>query len=976
MQNIRVLFIEDNPLDVELLIRHIRKSGFDLDHELIDSIPEISSILRDQKFDVCICDYNLSGFSGLDAIHEIRNLQTDLPVILVSGTVPDEQAIDAVLAGAKDYVLKDNLKRLVPAIKREVGALQQRTQKKKSDQLLEAVFNSPTGIRITDQNRIIIKVNDAYAEMMGYKKEELLGKCLDDLIPENRVQADKKHYKEFIENFRKDKTPDFGTYRDIKKDGSYIDLMIKSNVVEDDNDLFVVTTFQDVSEVFKYKTLFEESSRIAKLGGWEIDIATGKEVWTKGVYEIYGLEENEFNPQVESDKQFHTEESWKLVRNSVDNAKEHGEPFDIEVEIVDAKGNHKWCRGTGKPVFEDDKVVKLIGSLQDITERKSRELELKRSQEKYKFLFDRSPNPMVIFDFDTDKILDVNDAAISKYGYSRNEFLNLQAIDLRPKKYHSWYKENSAVFNLDSDEIRFFSKVNHIKKNGEEMLVDVFSRHTKIDDKNATIVVFNDITDKSKYEQELLRTNNLLTALIKNAPIGLITVDRQGKVEDLWNPKAEEIFGWKKEEVLGKKLPYVPDEKLDEFNRNLKIGFEEKRSFIVEIKRVRKNGETVHLREFIAPLLNEDGSVMKLMMLSEDVTEKKYVENALIGSERKYRNLVEASHDLVWRIDREGNFNFINNASKTILGYTPDELIGKSFIPLISSEKAEQTIGVHQEVIAGAVFESFPLEMITKDGEVRYLSGKAYPMRDENGVIIGCSGTATDITHITHYQKQLEESLAEKEVLIKEIHHRVKNNLAVISGLFVLQSMHVDDEETLSILKESQSRIKSIAKIHERLYTNEIFSSIEIKSYLENLIIDIAETYKRSDKEIEVKVEGKEISLTVNQAVPFGILANELVINAFKYAFSEKDKGVIRLVLKEHEGKVTFSVGDDGIGLPDNFEMSELNSLGMTLIRTLANQLEADFSWKTKRNQGVKFQIVFMPEKITKATWIQKSPKS
>ncbi len=974
MRKIRVLFIEDNPLDVELLVRHIKKSGFDIEYESLDSLSEVEKCISKTSFDICICDFKLPGFSGLDALDLIKKQGVDLPVILASGTIPDEQAIDAVLAGAKDYVLKDNLKRLVPAIKREINALNQRREKKKSDRFLEAVFNSSVGIRISDKNRTIIKANEAYCEMMGYSCDELIGKNIDDIIPKSRQKEDRKWYQDFIKESLKTGKSYSGTYRDTRKDGSFIDVMVKSNVIEEDNDVFVVTTVQDVSEVFKYKTLFEESAKIARLGGWERDIATGKEVWTKEIYEIYGLDEDEFDPGQESDKQFHTKEAWELLQKSLKEAEEDGTPFDIEVEIIDSEGNHKWCRGTGNSVFEDGKVVKLIGSFQDISERKAREEELKRSQEKYKFLFSRSPNPMVIFDFESDRILDVNESALSSYGYSKEEFLGMKAIDLRPEKYRQWYKDNSADFDLDSDEIRYFPKVVHKKANGEEILVDVYSRHTKFGDKQATIAVFNDITEKSKSEEELVRTINLLKALIKNAPIGLITVDRDGNVEELWNPKAEEIFGWKKEEVLGKRLPYVPDEKLGEFKENLRKGFEEKQSFITELKRVRKNGEIVYLKEFVAPLIQDDGSVTKLMMLSEDVTERKMVENALVGSEQKYRNLVEASHDLVWRIDVEGNFNFINSASNAILGYSPAELVGKPFLPLIKPDKADDTLQIHQDVIQGSVFESFPLEMVTKDGGVRYLTGTAYPMRDENGKIVGCSGTATDVTHLTEYQKQLEESLAEKEVLIKEIHHRVKNNLAVISGLFVLQSMHVEDESTLSILKESQSRIKSIAKIHEKLYQNDIFSSIEIKSYLENLTEDISQTHQRDDKEIDIQIEGDELSLNVNQAVPFGILANELLINAFKYAFRNKEKGTIKLLLKEKKDQIFFSVSDDGEGLPKDFNPKELKSLGITLVQTLADQLDATFSWDSKKGKGATFKIEFKPEKIVKATWIQKKP--
>ncbi len=843
---VRVLIIEDNPLDVELLVRYLVKEGFDFKYEVADSLEKIQNLITEKKFDISICDFRLHGFSGLDALKLIQDLNKDIPVILASGTIPDEKAVDAVLAGAKDYVLKDDLQRLSPAIKRELQALEERRQKRRSNRILSAVFNSSVGVRISDENREIIEVNDAYCEMMGYSKEELIGSNLSIVTPASREEYEQEHYFDLISG---DKIiPDeHETKREIKKDGSSIDLLVSSKVISDQGQKLLVCTLKDVSEVFKYKTLFEEGSKIAQLGGWERDIATGKEMWTKGIYDIYEVDEKSFDPAKDSDDKFHTQESLELMKQSMKKAEE-GFPFDIEVEIVTAKGNKKWCRGTGNPVFEDDKVVKLIGSFQDITDQKMKALEIEKSEEKYRFLFDRSPNPMIIFDAETDEILEVNSIARALYGYTKDEFLKMKAEDLRPQDQKKWYKTTSSKFDLDSNETRFFPGVVHQKKNNEKMFVDIYARYTTLNGRNANIVTL------------------------------------------------------------------------------------------------------------------------------KDITEKKGIEDALIESERKYRNLVEASHDLVWRIDIEGNFTFINNASKSILGYSPKEIVGNSFIPYVRPEKAQEAIQIHKDVVSGKVYDSFQLEMVTSKGDIRHLNATAYPVVDGEGSIIGCSGTATDITHIYDYQEQLEESLAEKEILIKEIHHRVKNNLAIISGLFVLQSMTVKDKKTLQILNESQSRIKSIAAIHEKLYKTDTFSSIEMVDYLEGLSVDISKTYDDSKKPIDVIVKGDEISLNVNQAVPFGILASELLVNAYKYAFEGKEKGLIEIILKAEGEDILFEVRDDGVGLPEGFEMSELNSLGMTLIRTLTDQLEGTLNWKSEKGKGVAFTIRFRPDKVDKATWVQKEP--
>lgn len=975
MQSVKILFVEDNNHDVELLVRHLEKNGFTLEYDTVETLKDLKERITNETYEICICDFGFPNFSGIDALKLVGNEKIDLPVILVSGTVLDEQAIEALLAGAKDYVLKGNLTRLVPAIKRELDALAYRKEKAKTDRLLQAVFDSPIGVRVSDEERIIVKVNEAFCQMMGYSEEELIGSSINEMIPKTRIERDTFEYQNFINNYV------FGEYirtgsakRDIRKDGSYIDVYVKSKVIKDEGDKkLVVSTFQDVSEVFKYKTLFEESGRIAKLGGWEYNLTTKKEAWTQQVFQIFGVSEEDFNPGINEFKHFYVNGSLETAQKAMKNAM-HGQAFDIEIQIKDANGNLKWCRATGIPLFENNEVVKIIGSFQDITDSKIREIQIRESQRNYKFLFEKSPNPMLIFDKETKIVQYSNVASERLYGYSKEEFLELKQ-EVIYKNIEDYDK--SWVSNKENgDKINSVLGVTHITKSGKEIVVNVFSRTLELYGEKAAIFVINDVTEKHKYEQELIRTNNLLKALIKKAPIGVITVNEFGCVDDIWNPQAEQIFGWSKNEVLGKRLPYVPDVKLDEFNENLKKGSKDKKSFVTEIERVHKNGATIQLKEFVTPISDEEGKFSKIMLLVEDITEKKQVENSLIKSEEKYRNLVEASHDIIWRMDADGNFTFMNNASKAILGFSPEDFIGNSFQDYIYPEKLDETIIIHNRVNAGEVIENFPLQMLTSNGEPRHLEGTAYPIINDDGVIIGCAGTATDITHLTEYQSQLEESLKEKEILIREIHHRVKNNLAVISGLFALQTLQVKDEGVLTILKESQFRIKSIATIHEKLYQNDRFSSIEMKGYLRDLVKEISDTYTRDDREVGIDIVGDDVFLNVNQAVPFGILANELIINAYKYAFEHKEKGTITLALNEKNNTVKFTVQDNGAGLPVDFDINNLDSLGMTLVKTLAQQLKAEFTWNTELGKGVAFTIEFQPSLVPKSTWLKKPDKN
>ena len=971
MKSIKILFVEDNPLDVELLIRHIKKGGFDISYDITTSLQEISDLTDKHHYDICICDYGLPGFSGIDAVKQIQAMDADIPVILVSGTIPDEQAIDALLAGAKDYVLKDNLRRLLPAIEREIDALTQRREKRKGDKLLNAIFDGPVGVRITDENRTIIKVNDAYCEMVGFERGELVGQSLSLVTPIEKSKEEESVYKALIEGGSSEPSQS----KEVKKDGSYIDILINYSVEKTDGQVLVISTIQDISDLLMNRSFLEQTSKSAGVGGWEYHIERDIVKMSPKIFEIFEMDDKT-DKNAEQLISIYHEDDRQVIRDALVDCIENKVPKSLPLRINGLKGTKKYVRLTFDPFVLNDVTVKLYGSLKDVTDEKLLELEIEQREQRYRFLFDNNPNPlMIVDDSGSNQIVDVNKAATELYGYTKEEFKEMSTFDLRSKEDESEHGNTKDGLDDEGNGKNKSRRIQHLKKNGEQIIVDAHSKRISLGGKKNKLMLLIDITEKAMYEQELLNTNTLLKTLINSAPIGVVTVDTNGIVDNVWNTEAENIFGWTKEEASGKFLPYAVNENKVEAQNYLRKVKENGKTELVTIERQTKKGNKIVLREYLTPLKDNEGKVSKVMLLIEDITNTIKVERALVDSEQKYRNLVEASHDLVWRIDVEKNFNFINNASSSILGYAPSELIGKPFISFVSPSKKEELAAVHQKVIEGEVFENFPIEMVTVEGEIRHLTGTAYPILDDNGKIVGCSGTATDITYLKNYQSQLEESLAEKEILIKEIHHRVKNNLAVISGLFALQAMHIDDEETLTILHESQSRIKSIAAIHEKLYQSHVFSSIEMKSYLSDFVLEIAETHERKDRNIVIEVTGEEVSLNVNQAVPFGILVNELIINAHKYAFEGRQSGKIKLNLALNGEELIFTIRDNGVGLPSNFDILELSSLGMTLIRTLAEQLNATLDWETKEGEGVEFRISFIPDKLIKSTWIKNKPE-
>ncbi|WP_138429044.1 two-component regulator propeller domain-containing protein [Fodinibius saliphilus] len=213
--------------------------------------------------------------------------------------------------------------------------------------------------------------------------------------------------------------------------------------------------------------------------------------------------------------------------------------------------------------------------------------------------------------------------------------------------------------------------------------------------------------------------------------------------------------------------------------------------------------------------------------------------------------------------------------------------------------------------------------------------------------------------------KDLTEALEEKEVLIKEIHHRVKNNLAVISGLLELQVGHTEDEFSSRILSESQRRVQSISMIHEKLYQSERLAEIKVEKYVKELISYISYSFNNPEKSIEVKTEIDEFKLGVDQGIPCGLILNELVSNAYEHAFKNSDQGIIQIKIQEDSNRnITFSVSDNGCGVDENYKEGHNQSLGLTLVETLCEQLNGN--WKLENTgDGTRFVLHFKKEEAS-----------
>jgi two-component sensor histidine kinase/PAS domain-containing protein len=214
-----------------------------------------------------------------------------------------------------------------------------------------------------------------------------------------------------------------------------------------------------------------------------------------------------------------------------------------------------------------------------------------------------------------------------------------------------------------------------------------------------------------------------------------------------------------------------------------------------------------------------------------------------------------------------------------------------------------------------------------------------------------------DNTDRKEIDRKIRDSLKEKEVLLQEVHHRVKNNLQVISSILNLQTSYVSDPHTLEILRESQQRIKSMSFIHETIYRTADFSRLEFMDYIKTIASNLIQSYRTASTAIEFVPEMESVGLNLDQAIPCGLIINELVSNALKYAFKGRKKGRLGIVLREENNEVILVVKDDGVGLPKDFAFEKNNSLGIQLVYALLDQIDA--TMKVDQSTGTEFFIRF-----------------
>lgn len=450
----------------------------------------------------------------------------------------------------------------------------------------------------------------------------------------------------------------------------------------------------------------------------------------------------------------------------------------------------------------------------------------------------------------------------------------------------------------------------------------------------------------------------LLASIVDSSEDAILSKTMEGIITS-WNKGAERLYGYLADEVLGKHASILsPTDHPDEISQIMgRLANGEMIGHYDTVRR-HKNGTLIDVAMTVSPIFNEEGTIMGASAVARNITHEKR-----LRAERQFLGLiVEGSDDAIYSKDLNGTVLSWNPGAEKIFGYTPDEMIGKPVALLTAPGNENQVPEILSQLKAGKRIEHFETQRKRKDGTLIHVSLTISPIRDDSGKIIAASSIAKDITKQTQAAKQIQAQLKEKQILLQEIHHRVKNNLQLVASLLELRSRGMENQAARAAFSDSIGRIRSMAMLHEKMYGTNVVGSVNFAEYVKSLFEPLAQTFAK-DLPIHFAVDADHFMLDLNRAIPLGLILNELLTNSVKHAFDTSDSPKISVKIRTNMDKVTMVVADNGTGLPPDVNLFKSESFGFKIVRLLTEQIDGQIT--VQNSNGTVYEIT-LPYEVEK----------
>lgn len=803
-----------------------------------------------------------------------------------------------------------------------------------------------------DERGRFIYVNDAACYSLGYSRQELLGMSIFDIDPDctdeffsRKWQELKRHCSATFER------------RHRGKDGRIYPVEVRANYLIYDGQEYICYFAVDISERKRAEEVLKLSQ--AMIDRACIGIFRGNEDARILFVNEYWACKLGYTPAELCSKTFFdldptlTPNFWKEHRRKV-----------TATGCNTFESVHRCKDGTEIPVEVTINLLKYRDQIyscsfaKDITDRKQAEKTMRQAS----LVLENSPAVLFRWSNAEGWPVEMVSRNVSQFGYTPEELLS-GAVSfsqmVHPEDLDRVITEVQEY--IDSGANQFQQEYRIITKQGEVRWID--DRTVVELDAEGRVThlqgVVMDISDRKRTEQALRESERKYRSTVEHAPFGITHSTDDGKLLSV-NPALASILKYDSAQELMETINRSsiqdvlfpkPSEREPLVEKILNTD-----SWTVFNNRLLcKDGSLVTCRVHSRRIVDEDGQARGFESYQENITDQVEAVQALKESEEKFRVLAETSPVAIC-IYRGERLVYANPAMERLFGYDAEELCRMKFWDWVHDDFKDL---IRERGLARLTGEKVPSQYeakyLTKTGKERYVLVSAGVIEYQGRP----TGVASflDITERKRSEELIQSSLAEKEMLLREIHHRVKNNLQVVSSLLYLQSQKLTDPELQNHFLESQSRICSMALAHEQLYQSKSLAEVSLRSYVESLVGQLRQVFQRPEQQIECRTVVGDIVLDIAQVIPCGLLVTELLSNAYKHAFVDGRSGTITISMEKVGGEFVLSVADDGVGLPASLDYRQTTTLGLQLVTALVNQLNGTVV--LEREGGTLFRVTF-----------------
>jgi PAS domain S-box-containing protein len=709
------------------------------------------------------------------------------------------------------------------------------------------------------------------------------------------------------------------------------------------------------------QTRLETAQARAGLGHWEFDPHTARGYWSREMYHLYRRDPDLGPPTSAEFLDLIHPEDRQAVADTQERAFRGQTPLNLDFRTNPERGPVRHLDARVHCVRgADGQPLQVAGTILDITARKEAEEELRRNYSILHAVLEGTTDAVFVKDLQG-RYLMINTAGARFIGKTPPEVLGQDDAGLLTP-------DTARRIMADDHQIL----ATGVTRTLEEVLTAAGVRLTFLTTKGTyrdaqgnvigVIGISRDITERKRAEETVRESEERYRCLFAALAEGVVFQDLAG-VTQTCNASAERILGLTLDQMNGRS-PFDPrwravhedgtpfSEETYPAAVTLRMG---KGCSNVVMGIHKPDAPLTWIVVNSEPLIRpEEDRPYGVVCSFSDITERKLAEEALRESEERWRTVVETVPDFIITMDQHGTIQFINRVHP---GYRREHVIGSSaygYMP--SAVHAPFRAALQRLFQRGEPFE-LEFEAAGSPGEMRYYVSRGCPLR-RGGKIVAALSVASDITVNKRDEERLRASLREKESLLQEIHHRVKNNLQIISSLLALQEAQLREPAALNVFTESQNRIRAMALIHESLYRSGNVARIDFAQHVDSLCAYLFRSYGVDPSRIELHTHIIEASFGLERAIPCGLLLNELVSNSLKYAFPQGKRGRVTVELHAPApGTYSMIVADNGIGLPPDLDIHRTDSLGLQLVCTLTKQLGGSVC--VDRTGGTTFQITF-----------------